>query len=286
MEIRKVGVVGFTGVMGSGIAQLCAQSGCEVLGFSRDGKRAEKVLKRIDGFLTRSVDKGKITESDKGAIMGRIKTTGELKDFSDCDFVIESVVENMELKKQLFAQLDDICPSHTILAANTSSLSIIDMAMATGRPDKVLGLHFFNPAPVMKLLEIVKTIATSDETLATGKAFGRSLGKTIVIARDSPGYIVNTLMVPYLLNAVRMLDRHSATKEDIDTAITLGLNYPMGPLAVCDFIGLDALLFVADVMYEESKDPQYAAPPLLKKMVTAGWLGRKSGKGFYEYNNG
>ena len=284
MEIKKVGVVGFTGVMGSGITQLCAQSGYQVLGFSRDGERAQKALRSIDGFLGRSVDKGKITGQDKEAILGRIKTTADLKDFSDCDLVIEAVIEDMELKKRLFAQLDSICPEHTILATNTSSLSIIDMAMTTKRPDKVLGLHFFNPAPVMQLMEIVRTIATSGQTLKLGRAFSQSLGKTIVIARDYPGYIVNTLMVPYLLNAIRMLDRGVATKEDIDTAITLGLNYPLGPLALCDFIGLDALLFVANVMYEESKDRQYAAPPLLKKMVTAGWLGRKTGKGFYEYN--
>ncbi len=284
MEIKKVGVVGFTGVMGSGITQLCAQSGYQVLGFSRDGERAQKALRSIDGFLRRSVDKGKITGQDREAILGRIKTTADLKDFSDCDLVIEAVIEDMELKKRLFAQLDSICPEHTILATNTSSLSIIDMAMTTKRPDKVLGLHFFNPAPVMQLMEIVRTIATSGQTLKLGRAFGQSLGKTIVIARDYPGYIVNTLMVPYLLNAIRMLDRGVATKEDIDTAITLGLNYPLGPLALCDFIGLDALLFVANVMYEESKDRQYAAPPLLKKMVTAGWLGRKTGKGFYEYN--
>jgi len=284
MEIKKVGVVGFTGVMGSGITQLCAQSGYQVLGFSRDGERAQKALRSIDGFLRRSVDKDKITGQDREAILGRIKTTADLKDFSDCDLVIEAVIEDMELKKRLFAQLDSICPEHTILATNTSSLSIIDMAMTTKRPDKVLGLHFFNPAPVMQLMEIVRTIATSGQTLKLGRAFGQSLGKTIVIARDYPGYIVNTLMVPYLLNAIRMLDRGVATKEDIDTAITLGLNYPLGPLALCDFIGLDALLFVANVMYEESKDRQYAAPPLLKKMVTAGWLGRKTGKGFYEYN--
>jgi 3-hydroxybutyryl-CoA dehydrogenase len=229
------------------------------------------------------VEKGKITNQDKEAALSRIKTTPSLKSFRDCNLIIETVIENLEVKKKLFTELDEICPKHAILATNTSSLSIIDMAMSTKRPDKVLGLHFFNPAPVMQLLEIVKTIATSDETIDTGKAFGESLGKTVVIARDSPGYIVNNLLVPYLLNAIRMLDADVANREDIDTAVTLGLNYPMGPLAVCDFIGLDALLFVANIMYEESKDPRYAAPPLLKNMVTAGWLGRKSGKGFYEY---
>lgn len=283
MEIKKVGVVGFTGVMGSGIAQLCAGSGYQVLGFSRNQERVKKALGSIDGFLTKSVDKGKISQQDKEAALSRIRATSRLEDFCDCDLVIETVLEDIELKKQLFAQLDKICPRDVVLATNTSSLSIIDMAMATRRPDKVLGLHFFNPAPLMKLLEIIRTIATSEETLEVAKAFGRSLGKTIVIARDTPGYIVNNLLVPYLLNAIRTLDRGVATREDIDTAVTLGLNYPMGPLALCDFIGLDALFSVANIMYEESKDPQYAPPPLLKKMVTAGWLGRKSGKGFYEY---
>jgi 3-hydroxybutyryl-CoA dehydrogenase len=282
MEIKKVGVVGFTGVMGSGITQLCAQSGYQVVVFFRNEDRARKALASISGFLSRSVDKGKMTARDKTATLDRIHLTPDIKSFHDCALVIETVVEDIELKKLLFAELDEICPEGTILATNTSSLSIIDMAMATGRPDMVVGLHFFNPAPVMQLLEVVKTIATSDETIEAARAFGESLDKTVVITRDSPGYIVNNLMVPYLLNAIRMLDA-VATREDIDTAIVLGLNYPMGPLAVCDFIGLDALLFVANVIYEESKDRQYAAPPLLKKMVTAGWLGRKSGKGFYEY---
>lgn len=283
MVIRKVGVVGLTGVMGAGIAQLCAQSGYQVLGFFRSEERLKKTLASIDGFLARGVSKGKITEQDRETALGRIKTTSDMESFRDCDLIIETVVENLEVKKRLFTELDEICPQHTMLATNTSSLSIIDMAMSTRRADRVLGLHFFNPAPVMPLLEVVKTIATSDEAIEVGKAFGESLSKTVVIARDSPGYIVNNLMMPYLLNAIRMLDAGIATREDIDTAVTLGLNYPMGPLTVCDFIGLDSLLFVANVMYEESKDRQYAAPSLLKKMVTAGWLGRKSGKGFYEY---
>lgn len=283
MVIRKVGVVGLTGVMGAGIVQLCAQSGYQVLGFFRSEERLKKTLASIDGFLARGVIKGKITEQDREAALSRIKTTSDMESFRDCDLIIETVIEDLEVKKKLFTELDGICPQHTILATNTSSLSIIDMAMSTGRADRVLGLHFFNPAPVMPLLEIVKTIATSDEAIEVGKAFGESLSKTVVIARDSPGYIVNNLMMPYLLNAIRMLDAGIATRDDIDTAVTLGLNYPMGPLTVCDFIGLDSLLFVANVMYEESKDRQYAAPSLLRKMVTAGWLGRKSGKGFYEY---
>jgi 3-hydroxybutyryl-CoA dehydrogenase len=283
MEVKKVGIIGFTGVMGTGITQLCAQSGCDVVGYSRHNERAARTMKLIDGFLARAVEKEKITPGQKESVLSRIQVTDKLESMSDCDFIIETATENMGLKREIFQQLDEICPSHAILSTNTSSLSIIDMAMATKRPDKVLGLHFFNPAPLMKLLELVRTIATSDETMEKARAFGQTLGKTMVETKDSPGYIVNTLMVPYLLNAIRMMDRGAATREDIDAAITLGLNYPMGPLAVCDFIGLDSLLFVANIMYEESKESQYAPPPLLKKMVTAGWLGRKSGKGFYEY---
>jgi 3-hydroxybutyryl-CoA dehydrogenase len=283
MQIKKVGVVGFTGVMGAGIVQLCAQSGYEVLGYSRSPERTKKAMALIEKHLSRLVEKQKITSEDKAAALSRISATADMKDFAVCDLVIESVIEDMELKKSVFAELDAVCRPDAILATNTSSLSIIDLAMATHRPNQVLGLHFFNPAPLMPLLEVVKTIATSDDALAVGKAFGETLNKTIIVARDAPGYIVNTLLIPYLLNAIRMLDRGQAAREDIDTAIKAGLNYPMGPLQVADYIGLDALLFIANIMYEESKEPQYAAPPLLKKMVTAGWLGRKSGKGFYEY---
>ncbi|QNT77179.1 3-hydroxyacyl-CoA dehydrogenase family protein [Dehalogenimonas etheniformans] len=281
--MKKVGVVGFTGVMGAGIVQLCAQSGYEVVGFSRNPERTKKAVALIEKHLSRLVEKEKISASDKAAALARISTADNMSALGDCDLVIESVVENMDLKKSIFAELDAACHPDAILATNTSSLSIIDLAMATRRPNQVLGLHFFNPAPLMPLLEVVKTIATSDETLAIGKGFGETLNKTIIVARDAPGYIVNTLLIPYLLNAIRMLDRGQAAREDIDTAIKSGLNYPMGPLQVADYIGLDALLFIANIMYEESKEPQYAAPPLLKKMVTAGWLGRKSGKGFYEY---
>lgn len=283
MPIKKVGVIGFTGVMGAGIVQLCAQSGYDVIGFSRSPERMKKALATIEKHLSRLVEKEKITADERQAVLARIATADTMTALGDCDLVIESAVENMELKKSIFAEMDAVCRPDAILATNTSSLSIIDLAMATRRPNQVLGLHFFNPAPLMPLLEVVRTIATSDETLAAGKAFGESLGKTIIVARDAPGYIVNTLLIPYLLNAIRMLDRGQAVREDIDTAIKAGLNYPMGPLQVADYIGLDALLFIANIMYEESKEPQYAAPPLLKKMVTAGWLGRKSGKGFYEY---
>ncbi len=283
MEIKKVGVYAFTGPMGLGIAQVCAQSGYQVLGSSRSQERVDKALASINAALTRSVDSGRISQQDKDAALSRIKGTTNTKDFHDCDLVIEAAVEDIEVKKRTLAELDKICPKDTILATNTSCLSIIDIAMATDRPEKVLGLHFFNPVPAMKLAEIVKTIATSDETFEIGKNFAESVGKTVVTTLDRPGFIVNRLMIPFLLNAIRMLDAGVATKEDIDTAINLGLNHPMGPLALCDLIGTDVVLLIADAIYEEFKDPPYAAPPLLRKIVAAGRLGRKTKRGFYEY---
>ena len=282
MEIKKVGVVG-CGTMGSGIALVCAQSGYQVVVSEINNELLNKGLASINNFLTKGIDKGKLSQQDKEATLARIKGTTNTKDFSDCDLVIEAAIENMDLKKKMFAELDKICPEHTILATNTSCLSIIDMAMVTTRPDKVLGLHFFNPAPVMKLMEVVKTIATTGETLETGKAFGASLGKTIVIAQDSPGFIVNRLLIPFILNAVRMLEAGVATREDIDAAINLGLNHPIGPLTLADLIGIDVVFFIANAIYDEFKDPQYITPTLVNKMVSAGWLGRKTGKGFYEY---
>jgi len=282
MEIKKVGVVG-CGQMGGGIAQVCAQSGYPVVVSEINDELLKKGLALIDSSLNRSVQKEKITQQDKDSTLARIKGTTDTRDFGDCDLVVEAAVENMELKKKIFADLDKVCPKQAILGTNTSCLSIIDIAMVTSRPDKVLGLHFMNPVPLMKLLEIVRTIATSDETLEVGKTFGKSLGKTIVTAKDTPGFIANYLEMPYLLNSMRMMDAGVATKEDIDTTMNLGFNYPMGPLTLCDLIGLDTILFVVDAIYEETKDSQYAAPPILRKMVTAGWLGRKTGKGFYDY---
>jgi 3-hydroxybutyryl-CoA dehydrogenase len=282
MEISKVGVVG-CGQMGSGITQVCAQTGYPVIVSEINDELLKKGLAAIDASLTRSVQKEKITPPDREATLDRIKGTTDTGEFADCDLIIEAAVEDIDLKKKIFREIDKICPEHTILATNTSCLSIIGMAVVTKQPDKVLGMHFFNPVPVMKLLEIVRTIATSEETLDVGKSFGQSLGKTIIIAQDSPGFIVNRLMAPQILNAIRMLESGIATKEDIDTGMTLGLNYPMGPLALADLIGLDTLLFIVNSIYDELKDAQYAAPAMLKELVSAGWLGRKTGKGFYEY---
>ena len=282
MEIKKVGVVG-CGLMGSGIAQVCAQSGYQVVVSEINDELLNRGLTLIGNSLTKSVDKGRLSQEDKDAILARIKGTTNTNDFSDCDLAIEAAIENMDLKEKIFAELDKICPRHAILATNTSCMSIIDMARATSRPDKVLGVHFFNPAPVMKLIEIVRTVATSEETFEIGKNFGQSLGKTVVVAQDAPGFIVNRLMTPFLLNAIRMLETGVATREDIDTAINLGLNHPMGPLALTDLIGLDTVYFISNSIYEEFKDPQFAPPILMKKMIAAGWLGRKTGKGFYEY---
>ena len=282
MEIKKVGVAG-CGQMGNGIVIVCAQAGYQVVVSEIDEEVLNKKFPSINSFLSKSVEKGKITQENKDAAMARVKSTTNIEDFSDCDIVIEAITENMDMKKKLFAGVSKICPEHTILASNTSCLSIIDLAMETRRPEKVLGLHFFNPVPIMNLLEIVRTIATSDETLEICKSFGTSLGKPLIIAKDTPGFIVNRLLQPYLNNAIRMLEEGVATREDIDTGIRLGLNHPMGPLTLADMIGLDTELFITIAMYDEFKEPQYAPPTLLKKMVSAGWLGRKSGKGFYDY---
>ena len=282
MKIKKVGVVG-CGQMGAGITQVCAQSNYQVVVSEINDKLLKKGLASIDSVLNRNVEKERITQQDKDAILSRIKGTTNTKDFSDCDLVVEAAIENLDLKKKIFTELDKICSPQAILASNTSCMSIIDMATVTGRPDKVLGLHFFNPVQVMKLLEIVKTIATSDETVEICRTFGESLEKSVVLAQDAPGFIVNRLMTPFLLNAIRMLEAGVATREDIDTGVKLGLNHPMGPLTLADLIGLDTVYFVASSIYDESKDPQFASPILLKKMVTAGWWGRKTGKGFYEY---
>jgi 3-hydroxybutyryl-CoA dehydrogenase len=282
MKIVKVGVIG-CGLMGSGITQVCAQSGYTVVVSEINQELIQKGLASIDKSLARNVEKERITTQEKDIIAGRITGTTDIKEMRDCEIIIEAATENLELKKKIFGDIDAVCREHTILATNTSCLSITDMAQVTGRPDKVLGLHFFNPVPVMKLLEIVRTAMTSEDTYKTARDFGQSLGKTIVTIQDSPGFIVNRLMAPQILNAIRMLEDGIASREDIDTAMMLGLNYPMGPLALADFIGLDTLLFIANGIHDKLPEEQFAAPALLKTMVSEGLLGRKSGKGFYDY---
>ena len=282
MEITQVGVVG-CGLMGSGIVEVCVRAGYRVVVREVNDELLQKGLSRIRDSLTRAVARGKATQEQMDQALARIQGTLDLADFAACDLAIEAAIENMAVKKEIFAELDRILPPHAILASNTSSLCITEMASVTRRGDKVLGIHFFNPVPVMPLIEFVRTILTSDETMAIAHQFGASLGKTMVTARDTPGFIVNRLLIPYLLDAIRLYEEGLASREDIDTAIKLGLNHPLGPLTLLDFIGLDTCLFIADAMFEEYKDPRYAAPPLLRRMVLAGHLGRKSGKGFYEY---
>lgn len=282
MAIKKVGVVG-CGLMGSGITQVCAQSGYDVVVSEINEDLLNKGMKMLKGSLAKSVEKGKMTKEQEAAILGRIKPTTNVEDFSGCDLVVEAAVENMAIKKKVFADLDRVCPPHAVLATNTSCLSVTEVAMATKRPDHVIGTHFFNPVPVMKLLELVMTIVTSDETLKTTRAFGESLGKTVIVARDTPAFIVNRILTPMMLEAIRVLEAGLATREDIDNGMVLGCNHPMGPLTLADFVGLDTMYFITEAMYAETKDYKFAAPLLLKRMVAAGRLGRKTGKGFYDY---
>jgi len=285
MDIKTVGVVG-CGLMGSGIAEVAARCGYQVIVSEASDELLARGLDRVRASLTKAVSRGKATQEEKDEALARIQGTVDMEDFAACDLIVEAVTEDMALKKRIFAALDTICPPRTIIASNTSCLCITEMASVTRRGDKVLGLHFFNPVPVMKLLEIVRTILTSEETLATCRAFGESLGKTVVVAPDTPGFIVSRLLIPYLLSAIRAVEWSVASVEDVDRAMVLGCNHPMGPLALADLIGLDTMLHIAHQMYDEFKDPAYAPPPLLKRMVLAGHLGRKTGKGFYDYRDG
>ena len=283
MEIKKVGVLG-CGQMGSGIVQVFAQSGYDVVAFGRREKTVERAITSIDRRMAGRVEKGKLDQSEKEAIMNRIVASTNIEDLKDCDLVEEAVSEDLELKKKVFAELDEVCPKRTIFSTITSCLSVTDMAAATKRGDKLLGMHFHNPAPVMQLLELVRTIMTSQETIETVTKFGETLGKTVVVAPDVGGFIVTRLFTPFLLGAVRMLEEGIATRDEIDASMKLAVNHPMGPLEVIDFIGLDTELSIDETLYEETKDPKYAPPLLLKKMVTAGWLGRKTGRGVYDYS--
>jgi len=240
-------------------------------------------LSRIEKSLAKAVEKGKRTAEEKDATLARIKRTTQIKDLADCDLVVEAIVENLEEKRAFYSELDRLAKPGALFASNTSSLSITEIAASTGRRDRFCGLHFFNPVPVMKLVEVVRTIDTSDETYNDAVAFAQALGKTVVTAKDSPGFVVNLLLVPYLLDAVRALEKGVATREDIDAGMKLGCGHPMGPLELTDFVGLDTTYYIAEIMFQEFKDSRYAAPPLLKQMVMAGYFGRKSGRGFYEY---
>lgn len=282
MTIKRVGILG-SGIMGSGIAEVAAKTGHEVVLRSRKQETADAMLASLTKSLTKQVERGKLSQEDADATLARVTATDHIGAVADCDLVIESVVEDMAVKTALFAELDGICKESAIIATNTSTLSVIDMAVATQRPDKVVGVHFFNPAPMMSLVEIVRPLTASDETVAEVTAFAATCGKDPVEVKDRAGFIVNALLFPYLNNAVRMLENGTASRDDIDTAMKGGCNFPMGPLALLDLVGLDTSLSILDALYEEFKDPNYAAVPALRRMVSAGQLGRKSGIGFYDY---
>lgn len=283
-EIRKVGVCG-AGLMGSGIAQTCASAGFEVVLMEVAQAPLQRGIQSITRSLDKFVEKQKLTPADRDAILGRITPATNVKDLKECDLVIEAVVENVETKTKLFQELDELLPAHGIICSNTSSLCIIELAAKTKRPNRVAGLHFFNPVPIMKLVEVVKTIATTQDVIDSLFGFAHKLGKEPILAKDTTGFVVNRLLVPYLLYAIKVYDEGLASKEDIDKGMKLGCGYPMGPLELLDFVGLDTTYYIAQIMFDEFKDQMMAPPPLLKRMVLAGHYGRKSGKGFYDYAN-
>jgi 3-hydroxybutyryl-CoA dehydrogenase len=270
--------------MGGGIAEIAAKSGFNVVVREVTDELLEKGEARIRKSMERAVQKEKLTAEDRDAALARLSFTTNVPDLKDCDIVLEAIVEDLETKNALFGELDGLCGEGTIFASNTSSLTITDMAAATSRADRFVGLHFFNPVPVMKLVEVVRTIATSDETFERAFAFSKALGKKPVTAKDNSGFIVNLLLVPYMLDAIRQLERGVASVEDIDTAMALGCGYPMGPFILCDFVGIDTLNMIAEIMFEEYREARYAAPPLLKRIVAMGRFGRKTGMGFYDWS--
>jgi 3-hydroxybutyryl-CoA dehydrogenase len=269
--------------MGAGIVQVSAQSGFTTVVREVSAELLEKGLKGIDKNLARLVEKGTITDSTKSEIRGRLKGTTSLQDLKDCDVIVEAIIEKLPAKRELFVELDALCPAQTIFASNTSSLTITEIAASTKRPQRFVGLHFFNPVPVMKLVEVVRTIATDAAVYEEMVAFGVKLGKTPVRANDSGGFIVNRLLVPYLLDAIRALEEGAGSVVDIDNSMKLGCGYPMGPLTLLDFVGLDTTYYISQIMFDEFKEKRFAAPPLLKRMVLAGWHGKKTGRGFYDY---
>ncbi len=282
MAIQKVGVVG-CGLMGSGIAQVSAQSGFPTVVREVNSELLEKGLKSIEKNLARQLEKGTLSEAARNEVRGRLRGTTSIDDLKDCDVIIEAIIEQLPAKRELFGALDKLCPQQTIFASNTSSLPIIEIAASTRRPQRFVGLHFFNPVPVMKLVEVVKTIATDPAVYEEMVAFGAKLGKTPVRANDGGGFIVNRLLVPYLLDAIRALEEGVGSVVDIDTSMKLGCGHPMGPLTLLDFVGLDTTYYISQIMFDEFKEKRFAAPPLLKRMVLAGWNGKKSGRGFYDY---
>ena len=282
MPIEKVGVVG-CGLMGSGIAQVAAQAGCVVTVREVSSQLVEKGLQSIEKNLGRLVEKGTMSATERDQVRGRLRGTTNLEDLKDCDLVIEAIIERLPAKKEFYAELDKICKPAAIFASNTSSISITEMAVVTKRPERFLGMHFFNPVPVMKLVEVIRTIATDPKVFDEIVAFGARLGKTVVRTSDRTGFIVNRLLVPYLLDAVRALEEGVGSIEDIDNSMKLGCGHPMGPLTLLDFVGLDTTHYIADIMFDEFKEKRFASPPLLKRMVLAGWNGRKAGRGFYDY---
>jgi 3-hydroxybutyryl-CoA dehydrogenase len=282
VTIAKVGVVG-CGLMGGGIAHVCAQAGYPTTVVEADQALLDRGLTGVHRSLDGLVDKGRLRPDQRAAATARLTGTLRLEELEGVDLVIEAITENPAIKKETFARLDRICPPHALLASNTSSCTITELAAATKRPAQVLGLHFFNPAPVMKLVEVIRTILTGDPAFRTAWSFVESLGKTPVAAQDTTGFVVNRLLVPYLLEAIRLLESGVASKEDIDQAMKLGCGYPMGPFTLLDLVGLDTTLYVAEVMFQEFREPRFAPPPLLRRMVMAGHLGRKSGKGFYDH---
>jgi 3-hydroxybutyryl-CoA dehydrogenase len=285
MALETVGIVG-SGIMGSGIAEVAARAGMTVVLRSRKQETADAMVAALGRSLAQQVERGKLDQVEAAAVSGRVSATADLEALADCDLVVESIVEDLETKKHLFVELDRLVKDGAVLATNTSTLPVVEMAIVTDRPEQICGIHFFNPAPAMSLVEIVRTLLSSDETIAEAKAFAEACGKSPVVVEDRAGFIVNGLLFPYLNNAVRMLENRTASRDDIDAAMKGGCNFPMGPLALLDLVGLDTSLAILDALYTEFRDPNYAAVPLLRRMVAAGHLGRKSGQGFYDYAKG
>lgn len=283
MAIRKIGVLG-GGLMGSGIAQVAAQAGFATVVREVTTALGDKSRASIDHTLAKGIEKGKVTADQRERTLGNLSFATEITALADCDIVIEAVVEDLDIKNALWRELNGVCPRRTIFASNTSSLTIAAMATASGRPDRMVGLHFFNPVPLMKLVEVVRTVTTSEETFNAAFDFAKSLGKEPIAAKDNSGFVVNLLLVPYMLDAIRALERGVGTIDDIDKGMTLGVGYPMGPFVLADFVGLDTLYKIAEIMFEEYRETRYAAPPLLKRMVLVGMFGKKNGRGFYDYS--